>query len=671
MENSNIDQLCINTIRFLSIDAVQKANSGHPGAPMGMAPMAYTLWTKALKHNPKNPKWFDRDRFILSAGHASMLLYSLLHLSGYDLSLEEIKNFRQWDSKTAGHPEYRHTPGVEVTTGPLGQGFANGIGMAIAEKWLSSKFNKDNYSIVDHYTYGIVSDGDLMEGVSSEAASLAGHLGLGKVIYLYDDNNISIEGSTELAFTESIAKRFLAYNWHVIDSVDGNDVNAIENAIKNAQNETSKPSLIICKTTIGEGSPNKAGKASAHGEPLGKDEVILTRENLGWEYSEPFYIPPKVSEHMGSAVTRGKESEDKWQTLFASYKSAYPDDAELFDNIMNDILPKGWDEELSSLFDSQEKPLASREASGIVLNALSDKFCNLCGGSADLAPSNKTELNGKSFFSKSDPSGQNLHFGVREHAMGSISNGLALHGGILPYVATFLVFYDYMRPAVRLSALMGLKVIYIYTHDSIGLGEDGPTHQPIEHLFGLRSVPNLTLIRPCDTLETLEAYKHAIVSKNTPIALSLTRQKLPILDRNIYGSAGGLQKGAYVLWQSSSDYKVILIGTGSEAHIALEAGKMLENQGIAARVVSMPSWELFEEQSKEYKDSVLDPSIQTRVSIEAGSTLGWCKYLGCNGFALGIDTFGASAPADILYEKYGITSENVVLKAKELLSREV
>jgi transketolase len=663
------DELCINTIRFLAVDAVQKANSGHPGAPMGAAAMAYVLWHRFIKHNPKDPKWLDRDRFILSAGHASAMLYALLYLTGYDLSLDEIKHFRQWGSKTPGHPEYGLTPGVEVTTGPLGQGFANGVGMAIAERWLAEHYNCPGHNIIDHYTYAIVSDGDLMEGVSSEAASLAGTLRLGKLIYLYDDNDVSIEGSTDTTFTEDVAQRFQAYGWQVIGPIDGLDTASVDSAIGMAQAEDSRPSLIICKTIIGYGSPNKAGTGSAHGEPLGEEEVNLAKEKLGWPYKEPFTVPPEVLSYFRQAQERGKRQQEEWQDRLEAYRQAYPNEARQLEEDLSGELPSGWDNGLENLFQSQHEPIATRQASGQVMNIISPRVHALVGGSADLAPSTKTILKGKSHFGRDDYHGHNLHFGVREHAMGAIASGMALHGGIIPYTATFLIFYDYMRPPVRLAALMGQRIMYIFTHDSVALGEDGPTHQPIEQLAGLRVVPNLTVIRPADATETIEAWRAALKRRQGPTALILTRQKLPVLDRKVLAPAGGVQRGGYILWQATESPEVILIGTGSEAHIALEAGILLKDKGVSAQVVSLPSWELFDAQPEEYKESVLPPKIKIRVSIEAAATLGWERYVGTEGVAIGIDHFGASAPGGVIYEQFGLTAERMADEALQLLNK--
>ena len=656
----DVDTLCINTLRMLSVDAVQKANSGHAGMPMGAAAMAYVLWTRFLKHNPTNPGWPDRDRLVLSAGHGSALLYSLLHLTGYDLALEALKNFRQWGSQTPGHPEFLHTPGVETTTGPLGQGFANAVGLAIAERFLSAHFNRPGHAIVSHYTYTIVSDGDLMEGVAHEAASLAGHLGLGKLIYLYDDNHISIEGNTDIAFTEDRAARFEAYGWHVQKVKDGNDMAAIAKALLAAQKEDLRPSLIAVRTHIGYGSPNKQDSASAHGEPLGPEEIKLTKENLGWPLEPEFHIPEEALNRFRKAIERGKQREGEWQERFSTYTKAYPDLAKEWSQWLRTDLPDGWDQDLPD-FPADKKGMATRVASGKALNAIAPKLPNLIGGSADLAPSNKTVLNGEDFFQKNSYQGRNFHFGVREHGMGSVLNGIALHGGLIPYGGTFLIFSDYMRPSIRLAAMMGLKVIYVFTHDSIGLGEDGPTHQPVEQLAALRAIPSLTVIRPCDANETAEAWRVALNSKQGPVALALTRQNLPTLDRNKFAPADGLDRGAYILKDAPNGKPdLILLASGSEVPIAIEAAEKLEKKDLTVRVVSMPSWELFERQSQEYRHEVLPSDIKARVSIEAGSTQGWHRYVGANGRAIGIDHFGASAPYQILYAKFELTSEKVV-----------
>ena len=666
MTDLELDELCINTMRFLAVDAVEKANCGHPGTPMGAAPMTYLLWDRLLKHNPGDPKWPDRDRFILSPGHASAMLYALLHLTGYDLPLEELQRFRQWGSKTPGHPEYGLTSGIEATTGPLGQGFANGVGMAIAERWLAESYNRPGYEVINHYIYALVSDGDLQEGVSSEAASLAGTLRLGKLIYLYDDNDISIEGNTNIAFAENVAQRFRAYGWHVIGPIDGMDLARVDSSIRIAQTKANNPSMIICRTTIGYGSPNKAGTGSAHGEPLGGEEVLLTRENLRWPYQEPFTIPTQALAHFRQAQERGRQQQEEWQARLEAYRQAYPEEARQLEEALSGELPKGWDRGLADLFKPGDKPIATREASGQVMNAIADQVHTFIGGSADLAPSTKTLLKDHGHYGFEDYCGHNMHFGVREHAMGSIANGMALHGGTLPYTATFLIFSDYMRPPMRLAALMEQRVVYIFTHDSIGLGEDGPTHQPIEQLLGVRGVPNLVVLRPADATESVEAWKVALERHHGPTALVLTRQNLPVLDRTVLAPASGAQKGGYTLWEAADQPKVILIGTGSELHIALEAGKLLQEKGVAARVVSMPSWELFDAQPAEYRNGVLPPHLKARISIEAATTLGWERYVGLDGVAIGLSHFGASAPAEVLYQKFGITAQRVVEEAIKL-----
>ncbi len=665
---TSIDDVCINAIRFLSVDAVQKAKSGHPGAPMGMAPMAYTLWDRFLKHNPADPQWPDRDRFILSAGHASALIYSLLHLAGYDLPLDEVRNFRQWGSKTPGHPEHGETPGVEMTTGPLGQGFAHGVGMALAERWLAERYNRPGHTIVDHFTYAIVSDGDLEEGVSAEAASLAGTLGLGKLVYLYDKNDIQIEGSTSVVFTENVAARFAAYGWQVIGPINGHDVQAIEAAIASARAERCRPSLIICQTIIGYGSPAQ-GTAKVHGEPLGEEGVRAAKDALGWPQEPAFYVPDDALAHMRKAVERGAAAQAEWRSRFESYAAAHADLAREFELYGRGQLPEGWDAGLEELFPPDAPPNATRNTSGKVLNVLAKRIPVLMGGSADLAPSNKTLIDGAGDFGASTPSGRNLHFGVREHAMGSIAGGMALHGGVIPYTGTFLTFADYMRPPMRLAALMKQRVIYVFTHDSIGLGEDGPTHQPVEQTMNLRAVPNLTVIRPADATETAEAWRAAIANTTGPTALLLTRQNLPTIDRTQYAPAAGVLKGGYVLWDSRPGQpEVILIGTGSELELAMKAADALAAEGIGVRVVSMPSWELFDAQDAEYRESVLPAAVRARVAVEAGLRLGWERYVGLDGEVVGMDGFGASAPYQKLYEAFGITAEAIVERAKALLA---
>ncbi len=660
---AGIDQLSINTIRFLAVDAVQKANSGHPGLPMGCAPMAYVLWQNYLKHNPANPDWPDRDRFVLSAGHGSMLLYSLLHLTGYDLSLDDLKNFRQLHSKTPGHPENFMTPGVETTTGPLGQGFANGVGMAIAERLLSERFNKPDFEIFDHHTYGIVSDGDLMEGISHEAASLAGHLGLGKLIYLYDDNNISIDGSTDLAFTEDVPARFAAYGWQVLHVKDGNDTTAIDEAIIRARKDESRPTLISIKTIIGYGSPNKQGTAGVHGSPLGPEEVELAKQHLDWPASPTFYVPGEVAAGM-NAVDVGREAEGRWKNLLNEYRQAHPNDFEELQSWLKDDFDIDW----PSILPAFEKgsSMATRASSGKVLNAIAPHIPNLAGGSADLTGSNKTDVKGWVDQQKGTPGGHYFRFGVREHAMASISNGIALHGGIRPYCATFLVFTDYLRPGLRLSALMGLPVIYVMTHDSIGLGEDGPTHQPIEHYMALRAIPNVTFIRPADATETAEAWQAAIENRTGPTVLSLTRQGLPTLDQLGGYAEARVRRGAYIVKGGDEKPDVILLATGSEVSLAIEAAEELEAIGKRVRVVSMPSWELFEQQDNSYREKILPSDCDNRVAIEAGITMGWERYTGQSGITIGIDSFGASAPAEELFDYFGITAEAIVEAAKGL-----
>jgi len=665
LDQKVLDTLCINTIRTLAMDGVQKANSGHPGAPMGMAPMAYTIWTRFLKHNPNNPKWADRDRFVLSGGHACMLIYSLLYLTGYDMPLEELKKFRQWGSKTPGHPEYGHVPGVEATTGPLGQGLSMAVGMAIAERMLAARFNRPDHEIVDHYTYVMAGDGDMMEGVASEAASLAGHLKLNKLICLYDDNSITIDGPTSLAFTEDVAKRFEAYGWHVRRIEHGDDPQSVFAAIESAKKETSRPSLICVKTHIGHGSPNKQDSHEAHGAPLGEEEVKLTKEALGWPSQEPFFVPEDALAHFRKCVEIGAECEKSWSERFAAYATAYPDAAKEWELMMSKAVPEGWDQLIPAF--APDKPQATRVVSGQVLNAIVKVIPSLVGGSADLAPSNNTYLKGYGDIQATDFSGRNFRFGVREHGMGAIMNGLALHGGFIPYGGTFLVFSDYMRPTVRLAALMEQQVVYVFTHDSIGLGEDGPTHQPIEHIASLRMIPNLLVMRPADATETVAAWKVALDRKNGPTVLALCRQNLPILDRSKYPSADMVAKGAYVLSDSEKTPDVILIATGSEVSLALKAQQALAEKKIAARVVSMPCCELFEQQPQSYKDEVLPSAVTARVAIEAGVTTGWYKYVGATGAVIGIDHFGASAPANILFEKFGFTVENIVSTVTKLL----
>lgn len=664
---SAADSLCVNTIRTLAMDGVQAANSGHPGAPMGLAAAAYVLWTRFLKHNPKKPEWFDRDRFVLSGGHASMLLYSLLFLTGYKVGLNELKNFRQWGSMTPGHPEYGHTPGVETTTGPLGQGFTNAVGMAMAERHLAAVFNKGNQKIVDHYTYIMCGDGDLMEGVTAEAASLAGHLGLGKLICIYDDNKISIEGGTELAFTENVAARFRAYHWQVVRVNDGNDLAAIQQALEEAKAETAKPTLIALRTHIAYGSPNKQDTHGAHGAPLGEEEIRLTKENLGWPSTKAFYVPPEALKTFRKCVDQGKKAEAVWQKEFKAYAKKYPESARQWHAAIYCKPLLGWDAKVPRF--ANAGPIATRAASGQVINALAEKIPNLIGGSADLAPSNNTLIKSSFDFQKGSYGGRNIRFGVREHAMGSILSGLALHGGIRPYGGTFLVFADYCRPAIRLAALMKLPVTYVFTHDSVAVGEDGPTHQPVEHVAALRAIPGLIVIRPADATETAAAWRVAIKTVNAPVALILSRQSLPVLNRKQYPSAVALAKGGYILADTDGTPEVILIGSGSEVQLCLEARARLAKKGVSARVVSMPSWELFERASKNYRDKVLPPKVTARVAVEAGISMGWERYAGSQGAVIGINRFGASAPGGTIMQKYGMKASAVVSKAMALVKK--
>jgi transketolase len=685
---AELDQLAINTVRFLSVDAVQRANSGHPGLPLGAAPMAYVLWNRFLRHNPSNPQWFNRDRFVLSAGHGSMLLYSLLHLTGYALSLDEIKRFRQWGSLTPGHPERGLTPGVEVTTGPLGQGFANGVGMAIAEAHLAARFNQPNFPVVDHFTYALVSDGDLMEGVASEAASLAGQLGLGKLVYLYDNNHVTLAASTGLTFTEDRAGRFAAYGWHVQRVADGNDLLAIERTIKLAQDESTRPSLIIIDTHLGFGSPHKQDSFEAHGSPLGEEEVRLTKLNLGWPTEPAFYIPANVAEHFRQAIPKGAGLDVEWNDLFHEYALAYPEFADELRQRISGDLPLDWSKDLPS-FPPDAKGMATRVAGGKALAAIASRVSALMGGSADLDPSTHTQLKNAGDFARPSNNdkndrvfegesgggrnyaGRNLHFGVREHAMGAIANGLAAHGGVLPYTATFLTFSDYMRPPIRLAALMRLRVVFVFTHDSVAMGEDGPTHQPIEHLASLRAIPHLTVIRPADANESAVAWCVAVESRDRPVALVLGRQNVPILDRSQYASAEGLRRGAYVLYDPTPVApQLILLASGSEVQILVDAEKLLRQKGIFARVVSMASWELFEAQPADYRASVLPAAIRARLAVEAGVAQGWQHYVGDMGAVLGIEKFGASAPGPMVFKEYGFTPEHVCNLAVEVLARQ-
>ncbi len=667
VHSKKVDELAVNTIRFLAVDGVQKANSGHPGMPMGCAPIAYLLYAKIMKHNPGNPNWHNRDRFILSAGHGSMLLYSSLYLSGYNLSLDDLKNFRQWKSITPGHPEYGLTPGVETTTGPLGQGFANAVGMAIAREHLAAKFNKKDFKIIDHFIYGICSDGDLMEGISHEAASLAGHLKLRKLIFFYDDNGITIDGSTSLAFTDDTAKRFEAYNWNVLRVDDVNDIDSLETALTEAQ-KADKPSLIITKTKIGFGSPNKQGKESSHGSPLGVEEVKLTKQNLGWVEDKFFYVPDETKEVFAKIKETGKTSEEEWNKLFVEYKIKYPEEAKLFDDMMNGNLGNNWKTNLP-VFNDYEKTFATRTISGQVINALVKELPGLIGGSADLAPSNNTEVKGEPSFAADNYGGRNFHFGIREHAMASLMNGMAMYGGIIPYGGTFLIFSDYLRPAIRLGSLSGIKVIYVFTHDSIGLGEDGPTHQPVEQLASLRAIPKLIVLRPADANETVYCWKAAIEHKGSPVALILSRQNLPVYDRSKYASAEGTLKGGYILKDCVGTPDILFLSAGSEISVTLQSAVKLDNEGIKTRIISMPSFELFEKQSDEYKESVLPKNVKARISVEAGVAQGWSKYVGLDGDSVSIEGFGASAPVGVLMEKYGFTVENITSKAKEVLRK--
>lgn len=662
----DIEQLGINTVRVLSADAVQNANSGHPGTPMALAPIGHVLWSKVMNYNPQVPEWPNRDRFILSCGHACMLQYSYLYLTGYDLTLNDIKNFRQLHSKTAGHPEYGLLSGIEVTTGPLGQGFAHGVGMGIGQQFLANRYNKPDFKLFDYYIYAICSDGDIMEGIASESASLAGHLKLGNLIYLYDDNKITIEGDTSLAFNEDVTERFQAYGWHVQSVADGNDTDAILNAIEIAKKETGRPSLIKVRTHIGFGSPNKVDTAAAHGSPLGKDEVRLVKENFGFDPDENFVVPEKVLNYYRNAAKERAAKEKDWNDLYKKYQEQFKTEYKEYETFKSGKLPDGWDSDLP-LFKPDAKGVATRKASGKMLNAIASKLPLLIGGSADLAPSTDTNLNDYQSFTDLNHGGRNFHFGIREHAMGAVLNGMALTKGIIPYGATFLIFSDYMRPPVRLAAIMGIKSIFIYTHDSIGLGEDGTTHQPVEQLIGLRSVPNLTVIRPADANETVHAWKAILQHSGGPVALILTRQEVPTIDQEKYAPAANVEKGAYILSSCEGEPKLILMGSGSEVHLLLEAQEKLKAENIPSNVVSFPSWELFDAQSAEYKEKVLPKNVRKRIAVEAGSPIGWCKYVTDEGTVIGIDKFGESAPGDIVMKEYGFSVENVLAKAKELL----
>ena len=665
---AEIDLLCVNTLRFLAVDAVEKANSGHPGTPMEAAPLAYVLFTRLLKHNPKNPQWINRDRFILSCGHASMLLYGALHLSGYDLSLDDIKNFRQWGSKTPGHPEHNPAMGVETTTGPLGQGFANGVGMAIAERHLAARFNTPGFDVVDHFTWAFASDGDMMEGISSEAASLAGHLKLGRLKYVYLDNHITIEGSTNLAFSEDVGARFEAYGWQVLRLEDANDLAAVEKAFREAHSQTERPTLIIVRTHIGFGAPHKQNTAEAHGSPLGAAETAAAKKNLNWPAEPAFFVPEEVRAHFRKEMEKGEAAQNVWEELLVGWRKAHPELSAQWDVFWSGTLPSGWAAKLPT-FKAGEK-LATRQASGKSINALAAVLPQILGGSADLAPSNNSNIEGKGDFQAGSYGGRNFHFGIREHAMGGILNGIALTGPFLPFGASFLTFTDYLKPSLRLAAFMKLGVVYVMTHDSIGLGEDGPTHQPVEHLAALRAVPNVTVIRPADAAETAIAWRVAVERRSGPTVLVLSRQKLPVYDRAKLGAAEGTAKGAYILSTGSQARpRVLLIATGSEVGPALGAQVILEAKGVSARVVSMPSWELFEAQPVTYKEEVLPSVVRARVAVEAGCSMGWHRYVGTQGALVTLDRFGASAPEEILMEKFGFTAENIAAKALEVLNR--
>ncbi|NJP36268.1 transketolase [Alkalicoccus luteus] len=663
---TSVDQLSINTIRTLSIDSIEKANSGHPGMPMGSAPMAYKLFTEFMQHNPANPDWFNRDRFILSAGHGSMLLYSLLHLHGYDVTLDDLKNFRQFNSRTPGHPEYKHTPGVEATTGPLGQGIAMATGFAMAEAHLSAVYNKPGYDLIDHYTYSICGDGDLMEGVSAESASLAGHLKLGKLIVLYDSNDISLDGDLHQSFSESVADRYRAYGWHVLYVEDGNDLGAITKAVEEAKAD-DRPSMIEVKTVIGYGSPNKSGKSASHGAPLGEEEAAAAKKAYNWEYEEPFYIPDEVKAHYNQLKEKGQQQEDAWNDLFASYKEEFPELGAQLERAIHNELPEDWDADIPVYEDGDKS--ATRASGGEVLNAIAGRVPNLFGGSADLASSNKTMLNGEEDFSRNNYAGRNIWFGVREFAMAAAVNGMALHGGVKPYGATFFVFSDYLRPAVRLAALMKIPSTFVFTHDSIAVGEDGPTHEPVEQLPSLRAMPGLSLIRPADGNETAAAWRLAVESKDHPTALVLTRQGLPVLPGSKDAALEGVKKGAYVISEANGRPDGLLLASGSEVSLAVDAQSALEKEGIFVSVVSVPSWDRFDKQSDAYKESVLPSDVKARLAIEVASPLGWERYTGSEGSVLGIETFGASAPGDQIMKEYGFHTENVVNRFKQLLNK--
>ncbi len=665
MENKDLVQKSIDTVRVLSADAVQKANSGHPGTPMALAPLGHVLWSEVMKYNPKNPEWANRDRFVLSCGHACMLQYSYLFLTGYDISLKDIENFRQLHSITAGHPEYGLTPGIEVTTGPLGQGFANGVGMAIAQQYMAKRYNQPDFNIFDYHIYAICSDGDLMEGVTAEAASFAGHLGLGNMIYFYDSNHITIEGNTDIAFEEDVSKRFEAYGWHVQNLPDINDLQALSNAVKNAKEEKTRPSLIKVRSIIGYGSPNKHDTAAAHGSPLGKDEVRLVKENFGFDPDKSFIIPEEVADFYHKAGKKASENETQWKELYKNYKERHPDLAKEYEEITSGKLPEGWKEKLP-VFEPGEE-LATRKASGKTLNGIAEFFPQLIGGSADLAPSTDTNLDDYKSFSAKHRDGRNFHFGIREHAMGAVLNGMVLSNYLIPYGATFLIFSDYMRPPLRLASIMKIRPIMVFTHDSIGLGEDGTTHQPVEQLIGLRTVPKMTVIRPADANETAQAWRVAIEHKDGPVCIVLTRQGIPIIDQKKYSKAENLEKGAYILSDCEGEPDLILIASGSEVHLIMEAQEQLKKENISARVVSMPCWNLFDEQSAEYREKVFPKKIRKRLAVEAGSPVGWMKYTTDEGDVIGIEKFGESAPAEEIFKEYGFTVENVVKRARVLL----
>lgn len=663
----SIEQLAVNTIRTLSIDSVENANSGHPGMPMGAAPMAYKLWSRFMNHNPSNPDWFNRDRFVLSAGHGSMLLYSMLHLFGYGLSIDDLKGFRQWGSKTPGHPEFGHTPGVEATTGPLGQGIAMSVGMAMAERHMAATYNKEGYDIIDHHTYCICGDGDLMEGVSAEAASLAGHLNLGRLILMYDSNDISLDGDLHHSFSESVRGRFEAYGWQVLFVEDGNNLEEIQHALAKAKEETDRPTLIEVKTTIGYGAPNKAGKNASHGSPLGEDELKAAKEAYGWNYEDDFYVPEEVRIHFNELAELGKRKEDEWHSLFERYENEHPQMAAQLKRAMKGELPENWRDSLPQ-YEAGEDNSATRAASSDAINALSQTLPELFGGSADLASSTKTLMKSEEDFRKDNHDGRNIWFGVREFAMAAAANGIALHGGLKPYVGTFFVFSDYLRPALRLSALMGLPVTYVFTHDSIAVGEDGPTHEPVEQLPSLRAIPELSVIRPADGNETVAAWQAAMNSADKPTALVLTRQGVPALKGTAELAQSGVEKGAYTLSNAKGEPQGILIGSGSEVQLLLEAQKMLDSEGMDVAVVSMPSWDRFEAQSRDYKEQVLPSKVKARLAVEMAASFGWHRYVGDHGDVLGIDTFGASAKGPKVIEEYGFTAQNIVAKFKELLN---